>query len=119
VITGVDFIPIPAQDVARAIAFYRDTLGLKLEREHPDWAEFACGTSTVGLVRPEAYGGKFEPLGFAAPALHVDDIDAAVAALAAKGIKAEKTDTGVCHMVHLRDTEGNAVLLHNRYAPEH
>ena len=118
-ISGIDFIPIPVQDTARAIAFYRDILGLKLEREHPDWAEFSVRSNTVGLVRPEAYGGKFEPLGFAAPALHVDDIDKAIEELARKGIKAEKTDTGVCHMIFFKDTEGNAVLLHNRYAPEH
>jgi len=118
VITGVDFIPIPVKDTARAVAFYRDVLGLKLERAHEDWAEFSLGDNTVGLVRPEAYGGSFQPLSFSAPAFHVDDVDKAMAELETKGVKAVKDDTGVCHMVHFKDTEGNALLLHNRYVPE-
>jgi predicted enzyme related to lactoylglutathione lyase len=27
------------------------------------------------------------------------------------------SDTGVCHMACFRDTEGNALMLHRRYAP--
>jgi hypothetical protein len=26
-------------------------------------------------------------------------------------------DSGVCHMAFFRDPDGNALLLHNRYAP--
>jgi predicted enzyme related to lactoylglutathione lyase len=29
----------------------------------------------------------------------------------------EIRDTGVCHMAFFQDTEGNALMLHRRYAP--
>ena len=28
-------------------------------------------------------------------------------------------DSGVCHMAHFRDPDGNALMLHHRYAPKH
>jgi hypothetical protein len=27
-------------------------------------------------------------------------------------------DSGVCHMAHFRDPDGNALMLHHRYAPK-
>ena len=27
-------------------------------------------------------------------------------------------DSGVCHMAHFRDPDGNALMLHSRYAPK-
>jgi hypothetical protein len=29
----------------------------------------------------------------------------------------EPYDSGVCHMAFFRDSEGNALMLHHRYAP--
>jgi hypothetical protein len=29
----------------------------------------------------------------------------------------ETFDTGVCHMAFFRDPDGNALMLHHRYAP--
>ena len=52
-------------------------------------------------------------------ALHVDDVAAARAALEAKGIEfaGDTLDTGVCHMALFADPDGNALMLHHRYAP--
>ena len=30
---------------------------------------------------------------------------------------AETMDSGVCHMAHFTDPDGNALMLHHRYAP--
>ena len=30
---------------------------------------------------------------------------------------ADTMDSGVCHMAHFTDPDGNALMLHNRYAP--
>lgn len=36
-------------DMARAVAFHRDTLGLPLKFESPEWSEFATGDVTLAL----------------------------------------------------------------------
>ena len=64
-------------------------------------------------------GMSFAPQKNAHPALHVDDVAAARAALEAKGVEfnGETLDTGVCHMALFTDPDGNDLMLHHRYAP--
>jgi len=52
-------------------------------------------------------------------ALHVDDVAAARSALEQRGISfhGDTLDTGVCHMALFADPDGNALMLHRRYAP--
>jgi catechol 2,3-dioxygenase-like lactoylglutathione lyase family enzyme len=52
-------------------------------------------------------------------ALRVPDVEAARSALEAAGIEfeGETLDTGGCHMAFFRDPDGNALMLHRRYAP--
>jgi predicted enzyme related to lactoylglutathione lyase len=54
-----------------------------------------------------------------AMALHVDDVAAARATLEERGVEfaGEIFDTGVCHMAFFTDPDGNALMLHHRYAP--
>ena len=49
----------------------------------------------------------------------VDDVAAARAELEAAGVgfPAETMDSGVCHMAHFSDPDGNVLMLHHRYAP--
>ena len=44
---------------------------------------------------------------------------AARAELEAKGVEflGETLDTGVCYMAFFEDPDGNALMLHHRYAP--
>jgi predicted enzyme related to lactoylglutathione lyase len=61
---------------------------------------------------------EFQP--HASPiALHVDDVEAARGALEAQGVTfaADTMDSGVCHMAFFQDPDGNALMLHHRYAP--
>src|SRR4051812_17160487 len=48
IVTGVDFVSIPTQDLERAVAFYGDTLGLERSVHRPEhgFAEFETGTVT-------------------------------------------------------------------------
>jgi catechol 2,3-dioxygenase-like lactoylglutathione lyase family enzyme len=57
-IRGVDFIMYRVGDLSRAVEFYRDLLGLKLETHSPEyqWAKFDCGNVTLGL-----HGGEGPP----------------------------------------------------------
>jgi predicted enzyme related to lactoylglutathione lyase len=120
-VTGVDFVSIPTQDLERAVAFYGDTLGLERSVYMPErnFAEFENGTVTFNLLNPERMGiGAFTPNpNFLA--LHVDDVAAARATLEERGVAfhGDIFDTGVCHMAFFADPDGNALMLHHRYAP--
>jgi catechol 2,3-dioxygenase-like lactoylglutathione lyase family enzyme len=117
-ITHVDFVPISTQDVDRSKRFYVDTLGLELERDTPSGFEVAAGHVTLGIWQPESFGMPFQPTPNAL-ALRVDDVPAARAELEAAGIAFDGDifDTSVCHMAFFRDPDGNALMLHHRYAP--
>lgn len=68
-------------------------------------------------MQADAFGIPFErspnPL-----ALHVDDVEAARARLEAERVefKGDTIDSGVCRMAFFEDPDGNALLLHHRYA---
>jgi catechol 2,3-dioxygenase-like lactoylglutathione lyase family enzyme len=119
-VTGVDFVSIPTRDIEASVAFYADVLGLPRSVFRPDrgFAEFETGNLTLNVFDPRAVGRDFA----AAPnpvALHVDDVAAARATLEERGVRffGDIVDTGVCHMAFLADPDGNALMLHHRYAP--
>jgi len=117
-ITGMDLSGYMVKDASRAIAFYRDVLGLEPASVYPDNRgaeyELADGT-TFGLWGGGGGVMPFQPgngILFA-----VDDLDAAVSALKARGIAVHmERETPVCFMAMISDTEGNSVFLHKRKA---
>lgn len=119
-ITGVDFITVPTRDFEKASAFYGDVLGLERSKRWGQMpaVEFETGTLTIAVMQSDAFGIEFQrhshPI-----ALHVDDVEAARAELEAQGVSfpAETIDSGVCHMAHFADPDGNMLMLHSRYAP--
>jgi predicted enzyme related to lactoylglutathione lyase len=119
-IDGVDFITLPTQDFERAVAFYQGTLGLRKSvrwGERPA-AEFETGSLTIAVMESSAFGIEFAPHTHPV-ALHVENVAAARAELEARGVEfaAATMDSGVCHMAHFRDPDGNVLMLHSRYAP--
>jgi catechol 2,3-dioxygenase-like lactoylglutathione lyase family enzyme len=112
----VDFITVPTRDVTRAIAFYRDVLGLP-PSEHNEH-ELETPNVTLSFWDPASQGEEFHPneAGFA---LRVADVEAARRELEAKGVEflGETYDSGVCHMGFCKDPDGNVLILHRRYAP--
>lgn len=119
-ITGVDFVSMPTRDLPRAVAFYGETLGLpcSMRIEGKPFAEFETGSLTLSVIEPDKMGLEYAPNGNHV-ALHVDDVAAARAALEDRGVSfaGETFDTGVCHMAFFSDPDGNALMLHHRYAP--
>jgi len=123
-ITGVDFVNVPTTDLDRARAFYADVLGLEASQVYQRGdapamgAEFETGTVTIALIDSAAIGREFQantlPIAF-----RVDDVAAARAELESRGVTfgADTLDTGVCHMAFFADPDGNALMLHQRYAP--
>jgi catechol 2,3-dioxygenase-like lactoylglutathione lyase family enzyme len=111
----VDFITVPTRDVKRAIAFYRDVLGLAVSEHNTE--EMETPNVTLSFWNPEADGEEFVPNvgGFA---LRVADVAAAVEEVRAAGAEVIGIDdTGVCHMGFVKDPDGNTLILHRRYAP--
>jgi predicted enzyme related to lactoylglutathione lyase len=121
VITGVDFVAIPAQDFDAMTAFYGETLGLPFVKRWGDrnGAEFQAGNLTLAVMRAEDFGATFSTN--AVPiALQVADVAAAREQLEAKGVRfvSETFDSGVCWQAICLDPDGNPLSLHHRYAPK-
>jgi predicted enzyme related to lactoylglutathione lyase len=124
VVTGVDFVSLPTGDIEAAMDFYGNVLGLPRSAvwqrpgTEPIGAEFETGAVTIALIASERLGIPFQP-NKVPIALHVEDVEAARAELESRGIAfpAETIDSGVCHMANFDDPDGNALMLHHRYAP--
>jgi predicted enzyme related to lactoylglutathione lyase len=125
-VTGVDFVCVPTRDIAAAMDFYENVLGLEPSKrwqggdEEPMGAEFEPGTVTIALLNTGKLGIEFQastvPIAF-----QVDDVEAARAELESRGVTfvADDIDSGVCHMANFKDPDGNALMLHHRYASKH
>ena len=109
---------VPVQDMERAKRFYSETLGIRSPNLEDAWPEFETGNVSLYLVDPTVFGQEFAPH-TAHIALRVPDVEAERARLEGAGIQffGETRDTGVCHMAFFTDSEGNALMLHRRYAP--
>ncbi len=119
-VTGVDFVGIPAKNFDAMIAFYGETLGLPFLKR---WgarggAEYQAGNLTLAIMRVEDFGGTFSANAMPI-ALQVDDVAVARQRLEAQGVKfvSETFDSGVCWQAICLDPDGNPLSLHRRYAP--
>jgi predicted enzyme related to lactoylglutathione lyase len=108
---AVDFIAYTVNDMDRAEAFYRDTLGLNVltPRGEP-------GTRSSGFMEVEAGGTAIgltamPPLPNAAVALAVDDVHAAIEELRGKGVEIamEPVETEDCFIAAISDPDGNQI----------
>jgi len=115
-ITEIAFTGTPVTDIKRARAFYEDALGFKPTMESAGglWVEYDIGTGTFGIG---SFGDDWKP----SPqgtcvAFEVDDLDAEVARLRAKGvpIHGDPMDSPVCRFVIVSDPDGNKIMLHKR-----
>ena len=114
-----DFVGVLVADLDRALRFYGETLGLRRNpNASQDWPEFETGNLTLSLVRPEQIGREEFTPNTMPIALRVPDVSEARARLEAVGVefKTETMDTEVCHMAVFSDPDGNAYMLHHRYA---
>jgi predicted enzyme related to lactoylglutathione lyase len=119
-VTRVDFVGLASTDIERTVTFYEQTLGLRRSAMVPErgFAEFETDNVTLSIYVPEMMGREHNPNPNPI-ALHVADMDAARAELEAAGVtfNGDTFDTGVCYMSFFQDPDGNALMLHHRYAP--
>jgi predicted enzyme related to lactoylglutathione lyase len=115
-VNGIAFTMYPVSDMPRAVAFYRDVLGLTPGAIASDfWTEFEIGGGTFGV-------GTFEQVGKPGTAqslaLEVGDMGAFRKKLSESGIDTtEPHETPVCFISTLKDPDGNGVVLHAAKAP--
>ena len=118
IVTGTDFVTVPSTDYDRSAKFYGEVLGLPFGKRWGEMqaGEFETGSLTIAIMEAEAFGREFDPQRFPI-ALHVDDFEAAKAELESRGVEFVNTlDSGVCHMAFFADPDGNALMIHHRYA---
>lgn len=119
-ITGVDFATVFVTDYPAAVEFYGRTLGLEHSVDYGKIpaGEFETGNLTLQVLDAASVGREFQASGHPI-AFHVEDVEATRAELESKGVKflADTMDSGVCHMAHFTDPDGNALMIHHRYAP--
>jgi catechol 2,3-dioxygenase-like lactoylglutathione lyase family enzyme len=111
---------LPAQDIARAKAFYRDKLGLTPTQENPAGLLYELEAGTGFGLFPSS--GK--PSGtHTQMAIEVEDVEQSVKDLQAKGVKFEEYDTPMLKTVNgvadmggtkgawFKDSEGNLIAV--------
>jgi len=116
----VDFVSVPVTDLERSRRFYGETLGLPRIPGPGSWPEFQLGENvSLYLIDPTNIGQQFTAPHSAHIALRVADVEQERRALEEKGVEfhGDTFDTGVCHMAFFSDPDGNALMLHRRYAP--
>jgi catechol 2,3-dioxygenase-like lactoylglutathione lyase family enzyme len=113
------FPVLPAADLARATAFYRETLGLTVAFEAEGGVAFTAGNGTMLFIYPHgATKAEHTVAGFM-----VDDLDSTVAGLRAKGVAFEEydmpglktvdgiADAGGTKAAWFKDSEGNILSI--------
>src|SRR3954451_11170215 len=95
---------LPAQDLERARRWYAEKLGLEPVDERPDGLLYRCASGEFGLFASQgASPGTFTQMGF-----EVDDVDAVVAELKARGVVFEEVDVpGLQTVDGIADIAGN------------
>jgi methylmalonyl-CoA/ethylmalonyl-CoA epimerase len=109
-------IAVVVKDLDRAVAFYRDTLGMTfLFQAPPGLAFFDCGGVRLMLDRGEPGGEKF---GTSIIYYKVTDIEGTAKKLRAKGVSFDEEPHRIAEMpdhdlwmAGLRDSEGNLLCL--------
>jgi catechol 2,3-dioxygenase-like lactoylglutathione lyase family enzyme len=113
----VDDVFFNVDDMDQAVAFYRDKLGLPVRYQSADWTELDAGNVTIALRRygsgpagrPELGVGEGATIVF-----EVDDIEAARAELADRGLQCigGVFDYGAVRLAAFEDLYGNVLQIY-------
>src|SRR5439155_7811202 len=81
---------VMVSDMDRSVRFYRDTVGLKLRFQSPDWTEFDIDSSTLALHSggvPAPPPDKERYAGRASIGFNVENVDKVFEELKSKGVR--------------------------------
>ena len=117
-IVGIDHVVVRTADQARALEFYRDVLGLVVEREQPELhlIQLRAGRSLIDLVPGSGADPQRPNIDHFALEIRPFDESALRAHLAARGV--EVIESGLRYgaggegpSLYIRDPDGNKIEL--------
>lgn len=120
VLTSVGQIAISVKDLARATAFYRDTLGLPFLFQATDMAFFDCGGTRLMLARAEQAESTYSSIIY----YRTDDIQKTVDLLRSRSVAFDSEPRMIARMpdhelwmAFFHDSEGNLAALMSEVRP--
>ena len=110
---SIAFTVYPVTDLNRAIAFYRDVVGLgEATMLNERWAEFDVSGSTFAVATGGEQIGIQPGTGFSV-GFEVDDVNEAVQKVRDRGLEAgDPFEAHGCHASFAHDPDGNRFALH-------
>jgi lactoylglutathione lyase len=96
-------------DVERSIGFYRDVLGLEVQKHSDAWAQADAGGTYIGLHQSDNVAAD----GSCALIFDVDDLDETFAAVTGRGVEAvdQPRDEPYGRIATVNDPDGYSVQL--------
>ncbi|MBZ5591033.1 MAG: VOC family protein [Acidobacteriia bacterium] len=116
-LTQIGVVMLGVEQLARAVAFYRDKLGLALKGQNEGFAFFDGGGVTLGLSEALARASSQIP-GAVEVVFSVENVRAAHQALAARGVQfthEPRTVTGPLWAANFNDPDGHPLSV---FGPE-
>jgi predicted enzyme related to lactoylglutathione lyase len=120
-IKGIKFASIPVSDQDRALAFYTDKMGFRIQTDKPfddkqRWIELSIPGAETGVVLFTAKGHEDRIGGFSGISFHCQDLQKTYDELVARGVEfagpPKKEPWG--SFVMLKDPDGNQFVLSSR-----
>ncbi len=116
-LSRISAVMLGVRDLAAALAFYQNKLGLKVIMQEPSLALLQCGTVLLGLSRGHT---KLAPhvAGATEVVFQVEDVRSAHKALAARGIvftTEPRQATPTDWVAHFKDADGHLLSV---FGPE-
>ncbi|NHC12460.1 VOC family protein [Motilibacter deserti] len=114
--SGVASVWLPVDDMDRAVAFYRDVLGLEVKQTRAQWSELDANGLMIGLNAREGTGSASSNGGAVVTLQPDGSIESEVEELRGKGVQfaGDISEHPWGRIAAFTDTEGNALQL---YAP--
>jgi|DewCreStandDraft_4_1066084.scaffolds.fasta_scaffold45205_2 catechol 2,3-dioxygenase-like lactoylglutathione lyase family enzyme len=123
-LVGVQDVHVNVADMPRALAFYRDVLGMRVLDTSPWWTSLDFFGARIGLHGtggasvPAIQHGDHGPLAGAVLTLRSTDLDADVAYLKANGVPVlGRSDHAWGRIALIRDPDGNVLKLMQPVSP--
>jgi lactoylglutathione lyase len=115
----VSYVIVFVSDMATAVSFYRDVIGLPLRFQSPGWTEFATEGATLALHASDGHepGGKDQPEqvspGRCRPGLSVPDLDEFHGRMVRNGVPCiqEPKDVFGARIAQYLDPDGLAISV--------
>jgi catechol 2,3-dioxygenase-like lactoylglutathione lyase family enzyme len=112
-LTQVSVVMLGVHDVTRSLGFYRDKLGLKVQREIPGFAFLNAGAVTLCLSETAAKV-RGQVVGAGEVVFSVEDVTAAYQALREKGVQfthEPRSVTPTTRVANFDDPDGNHLSI--------